>query len=342
MVTNHQGRVKKAWISQQGLDVLIDQLVHALMRYPVDSRFRFLMGQKEVVEAWHRWSLKPAVKALGAGIDMNRPVINVYLDYPNFDLQVPNQIEIEPFGRIPIVVNPFCPTVSQSFTFRQRPIQPGFSISHWNHKAGTATAIVERTVTDGSEHKFLLSCEHVLYSNFNGDADRIIVQPAVEDTIDDLDNRVALQFKAGGVDQNGVNTIDAAIARLRPGVAMTNAIPATNRILRDISNQIYSGQSLVMYGRTSGESFGTVIESTANTQIGYEIQPTVETSIRYRDLVKCHFPNNAGGDSGAPVLDANTGELVGLHMSGNPDTDTTYFCKIKNVFNELFVQLALE
>ena len=317
-----------------------NHLIDALMGYPLQRDVRFIEDIPDVKHARQVWSHGCGVMAIGLGEKQGKPAIRVHVNDLNLGSKIPRSINAGHLGNYPIDTLLFQPTRFQSFTHRQRPIQPGCSISHWEHNAGTATALVERTISSGAEHRFLLSCEHVLYSAFNGNPDRVIVQPAIEDQVDSFDNRVALQFRSGGVEKTGVNTIDAAIARLRTGVDMSNQLPLSNEVIRGVSSQYYVNQPLVMYGRTSGRSLGHVEEITSNTAIGYETNPPFQTSIRFRDVVKCWFENNGPGDSGAPVLDLNSGKLLGIHMSGNPDTKTTYFCKIKNVFDALHIRLA--
>ena len=223
---------------------------------------------------------------------------------------------------------------AQRFTATTRPIRPGASISSDPGLPGTACAVVRRAGSKHS-HLYLLSCEHVLF-NAGGTVNPIL-QPASADlAARSLKQQVAAPALRGGLSTVGINELDAAIALLDPKVMMKNIPLSTNRLFHTTTSSFSAGDNVTIYGRSSGISSGPIIETSLSTELDYRAQG-FNRPLKFHNIVSARY-QNAGGDSGAPVILTDTGQLIGIHMAG--DDNVGFFCKIERVFSRLHLRLA--
>ncbi len=138
-----------------------------------------------------------------------------------------------------------------------RPLEMGHSVGHRSVQAGTMGAIVERT--DEPDVSYLLSCSHVLAPPGAQVNDRIRQPAQLDDS--GLPEWIAELSEWTGVDPSGPNEVDAAIARLLPGVEGDNAIDGVGPIPRDVLAEgagVGRPLRVTKAGRTTGRTEGFV------------------------------------------------------------------------------------
>lgn len=223
-------------------------------------------------------------------------------------------------------------------TQQTRPLQPGASISRVDHEAGTLTAVVRKTFAPNE--RYMLSCEHVL-APLSRQSSAQICQPANSDIYGaGKFNVVASGLIRYGVDPRNTNSLDAALAQVRGDVQSDNAVLNTGFRLQSVASMdsVSIGQDLVMVGRTSGITTGALLSRNFSATLGQQHFGFV-TPIRFQGLARASY-KSASGDSGAPVLIANTGQLVGMHVGGNSDQSVAFFYPIESVFQYFQINLA--
>src|SRR6266702_1974554 len=162
---------------------------------------------------------------------------------------------------------------------RKTPLSSGFSVGNDN-ETGTLGAIVKK----GSKF-FLLSNSHVLADSGKGKFG------------DDFLNRVDAAIAE--VDEDFVSQLDFSIRGARSPI--DNIEPAR-------------GMKIVMRGRTSGNSEGTVEDVHFSIVLSYQ----GVGKVGFIDQVKCTRYSKPG-DSGSIIVDKASGKIVGLHFAGSSD-----------------------
>jgi hypothetical protein len=206
------------------------------------------------------------------------------------------------------------------------PITSGHSVAHIRSAAGTLGAIVTR-----NGKPMLLSNAHVLAAAGTASFGDPILYPARDDGGTDPADRIALlaafrPFKTGGA---YVNRMDAALGEvLGPALArLSAAIPHASLPL-EIGDPA-RGMNVTLTGRSSGSVGATVDDADAVAQILY---PEVGV-IGFAAQCLCKPGYTLPGDSGALVLDSDTGRIVGLHFAGS--ALGSYFTPIRTVMSGL-------
>lgn len=200
--------------------------------------------------------------------------------------------------------------VPEAVNRRAKPIQSGYSVGHVRITAGTVGAIVKK-----GKKLFILSNSHVLALSgkgkpgdvviFPGDADRGAKEPQRVGTLHSF-----TPFQKGS---DLVNVADAALAAIDPTWIdqVDLSILQTSSPLGTITPK--RGMKVVKRGRTTGDTEGEVQDIHFSIVIPY---PGVG-QVGFRDQVKCSRYTKSG-DSGAIVVDKETGKIVGLHFAGSP------------------------
>ncbi len=249
-----------------------------------------------------------------------------------FDQLIPKTVSSIDGREYPVSCEIVEPPEFQGFRAQMRPIKPGASISVSTNNAGTVCAKVTREVGGDRKIPYLLSCEHVLC----GHEGTTVLQPAAEDGGNRTISAVATLSDRVGLQPYGVNDVDAAIARLNHGIDMVNVPDSYGVKIRGLSRSIKPSTKVVMYGRSSGRVEGEVVNPSVDIKIGYKISGSVQT-YRFRNVARCNYIN-APGDSGAAVVDANSGYLLGMHIGGDANT-AAYFCHASVIFRRLNLSL---
>jgi len=192
----------------------------------------------------------------------------------------------------------------------------------------------------------LLSCEHVLCNNLRKQEDIFagvlkgdIEMPGPKHRTGGAGRNIATVHRSGNLRFGGTpNRVDAALARLAPAITpkLTGAgfdIPIEGTC------SPFAGMEVIKIGSATETQFGRIDENfLVNAWVDYapETPGGPPRSAYFTDVVRyrCRCDD---GDSGAPVLNAHTFELVGMHFAGRGDEGL--FCPIETVFAELAITL---
>ncbi len=198
-----------------------------------------------------------------------------------------------------------------------RPVPIGVSIGNWNEcSAGTLGARVT-----GGGHLYVLSNNHVLARENAASIGEDILQPgrydtqcsaSTSDVIADLSKFQPISF-------SGNNTVDVAIAEIRPGAVDNQTygggygVPNTTTVSASI------GQKVQKCGRTTGCNRGTV--SAVNATISVQYSSGVATFVNQIVISGAHGPFSRAGDSGSLIVTDNaSANPVGLLFAGSSTT----------------------
>ena len=264
-------------------------------------------------------------------------VLNVLVDGTHGARTFPTRVSLPDIGSLPVTLEETEAPVAHAFSARERPVRPGASLSPVGHLAGTACAVVRRPVGVGRSNRYLLSCEHVLFPEFKRNTPQPILQPAASDGAEYPVNVIGHQFARGGLYASGINDVDAAIVRLNRDVTVSNQPVSEVFTLSGTSAEFGPGQSVTLYGRSSGRLQGVIVDASIDATIGYDSAYGMQT-LRFSRLVRCQYDDTPrGGDSGAPVVLAGTSRLLGMHIGGG--SGFGFFCRIDAVFMRLHIGL---
>jgi len=222
-------------------------------------------------------------------------------------------------------------TLEQDPLVTRNPLQPGYSIGHFEITAGTFGAVVSK----GSE-LFILSNSHVLAKSGTGKKGDAILYPGNADGGKNPDDLIAhledfAPFLKGG---DFVNHVDCAIAKpTKAGLTIITSEIKGLGIPKGII-KAQRGMKITKVGRTTGKTTGVVNDVHFRTKITYD---DGVGDIGFTDQVFCTRYSD-GGDSGSLILDASTGRAVGLHFAGAKGGSV--FNPIDEVLSALKVQLV--
>ena len=195
------------------------------------------------------------------------------------------------------------------------PVPCGVSVGHRNITAGTLGCLV-----DTPAGRYILSNNHVLADTNAGNPGDDILQPGPSDS--DPENparRIAGLTDYEPLNLGGaVNSIDAAIAALDDGIP---AIPDIMTVGRHANPPAaaFLNQSVAKHGRTTGLTFGTVVDISFDGNVGINGQfAYFEDQIA---IVGNYGPFSEPGDSGSLILNNPGSHPVGLLFAGD-DTHT--------------------
>lgn len=212
---------------------------------------------------------------------------------------------------------------------QRSPICSGFSIGHLYGKPGTLAAIVAK---GGAVHA--LSAQHVLANSDRGTVGDAIIFPARDDSgtvADRIGTLAAYTPLATG--PGYPNRIDAALCILDPGTAqrLDPSIPGVSRPIQVADPS--PGMPVQLTGRTSA----TVIARIRGLNAYADFYHKGIGLVGFRELIECD-PYAQGGDSGALIVDRNSGSAVGLHIGGS-DT-ASFFVPIRAVLKGLGISFS--
>lgn len=208
----------------------------------------------------------------------------------------------------------------------RNPIASGHSVAHVTSDSGTLGAIVTK-----NGKPMLLSNAHVLAAAGTAGFDEPILYPAPGDGGVDPADRIGTlaafrPFKLGGA---YVNRVDAALGLLLDGVlGRVDAAIAGARLPLTIGDPV-CGTNVTLTGRSSGSVRSQVSDADATVQVYY---PAVGV-VGFASQMLCRPAYTLPGDSGALVLDSDSGHIVGLHFAAS--TLGSYFTPIRTVMSSL-------
>ena len=227
-----------------------------------------------------------------------------------------------------------------SYRKRHRPAKPGCSIGFALDApqggllmAGTLGAIV----TNG-ETRYILSNNHVLANENQLPVGAPIYQPGLLDHGDASTDAIARLSRFTPLSSTEPNRVDCAIAEiLAPELVRAAVMAKVGRLASAQPIAVIEGMSVEKAGRGSGYTRGKIFDVSATLTLGYEmgeINFVDQILIRGTDRV---FSED--GDSGALVVDADSGRAAGLLIGGHGDYSVANH--LEDVLTELGVSVVV-
>jgi hypothetical protein len=222
---------------------------------------------------------------------------------------------------------------------RRRPANPGSSIGFQLAgpsadllMAGTLGAVVAR---DGQ--RFILSNNHVLAHENRLAVGAAIFQPGLLDRGDPATDTIAALSVFTPLVASGPNRVDCAIAAIQASsLVATRPLSGVRKLRSATPVAATEGMSVEKVGRGSGHTTGVVFDVSADLTLAYDMGDLLfvdQILIRSPDG---HFSDY--GDSGALVVDTDSGRAVGLLIGG--DGQYSVANHIEDVLTELGLSLV--
>ena len=277
------------------------------------------------------------------GVGMSRGSgerINIYVESMSSDIlgRIPQTLDGFPVtvinaGRIvalPLLSSQIPKALMEEREQKMRPSLCGISIGNMSITAGTQGAIFRDNTTG---KRVILSNAHVLTPDpSKGSADETrIVQPGVADGGTEADI-IANLTRYKTISTLFPNKADCAIATPLNDADISDEIMEIGTPV-GISTAEF-GQDVQKSGRTTGLNSDTIIDTSADVNVGYSGGWEATFTDCY---VTGHMAD--GGDSGSALLDMNN-NIVGLLFAGS--ANLTVHVKIQNVMDALNISLTGE
>ena len=256
------------------------------------------------------------------------------------------EIDLRLVGRI----DKRTPTASRTpapwYRSKGRPLQIGGSIGHVDITAGTIGAFV--TARGGT---YVLSNNHVLANEGLARTGDAIVQPGVLDGGQAPRDRVATLTRFVRFNRRGSNLVDAAIARVVPGIdtdatRLADLVRGGDRRLSGLGPEFLDeGTTVYKVGRTTGATQGRVTAfDLDNIVVGFDIgNVRFDGQIEIEGAGRRTFSD--GGDSGSLIVDRDFKAIAllfaGSETGGTNGLGLTYANPIHAVLAALRVSLLL-
>ena len=224
---------------------------------------------------------------------------------------------------------------------RQRPLVIGCSVAHYDVTAGTLGAFVR--VAGKRDEICILSNNHVLANENDATRGDAILQPGPYDAGRRARDQVATLERFVRLRTSRPNLVDAAIARLQPGVEWKAADLHDLGKLGAASDPVEAGARVAKLGRTTGLTRGRVTAfELDDVVVGYDIG-----NIGFDDQIEIEGtgsePFSDGGDSGSLIVDAARRAVgllfAGSDMGGRNGKGLTYANPIAPVLDALKLEL---
>lgn len=223
---------------------------------------------------------------------------------------------------------------------RRRPARPGCSIGfrlpapHDNLiMAGTFGALVAR-----GGARFILSNNHVL-ANENGlPIGSAIYQPGLLDHGDPATDAIARLSQFAPLSASAPNRVDCAIAEVTdPNLVGAHVMSKVGKLSSDQPFSAVEGMRVEKVGRGTGYTIGTVSDVSADVTLDYELG-----ELKFVDQILIRGVSGVFseyGDSGAIVVDVDSGRATGLLIGGSPEYSIANH--LDDVLTELGVSLVI-
>ena len=193
---------------------------------------------------------------------------------------------------------------------RRSPVQNGFSVAHAKDSPGTVAAIVRK-----AGKLYILSNAHVLARAGRATKGDPVVYPGpadggkvAQDTIANLS-----EFSPFIVGNDFQNRVDAALAEINPARVQDVSFAIHGATFPLTTTTPQRGMRVVKFGRTTGKTESVILDVNFRVLVKY---PGVGP-VGFLDQVLCRTYTR-GGDSGALVVEKNSGKVLGLHFAGSP------------------------
>ncbi len=227
-----------------------------------------------------------------------------------------------------------------SYRKRNRPAKPGCSIGFALDTpqggvlmAGTLGAIV----TDG-ETRYILSNNHVLANENQLPVGAPVYQPGLLDHGDTNTDAIARLSRFTPLSSTEPNRVDCAIAEILAPELVRNAVMAkVGKLSSAQPIAVFEGMPVEKAGRGSGYTLGKVFDISATLTLGYEMG-----EINFVDQILIRGANRTfseDGDSGALVVDTDSGRAAGLLIGGHGEFSVANH--LEDVLTELGVSVVV-
>jgi hypothetical protein len=252
----------------------------------------------------------------------------------NIRQRAKNEVEIRYVGRIAKHALPW-------YRARQRPLQPGSSVGHFQITAGTIGAIAKERKTN---RDVILSNNHVLANENKAKASDAILQQGAIDNGKLPKDLVAKLTKWVDLMPNRANLVDAAIAAITKSIDVDPLnYQGIGRLAGVRSAPLLPGMAVAKVGRTTGVTHGRISAIEVDkVVIEYDLG-----SLSFDDQVEIESTGtsafSAGGDSGSLILDEeNRGcalLFAGSEAGGSNERGLTYANPIAIILKKLAIDL---
>ena len=270
--------------------------------------------------------------ALGVvGIGIAGEYVRVYLLRDDETLAIPDRFEGLPTVRV------LTSGILAYAPDRQRPLEPvpgGVSVAHSSGTAGTLGCLVDipGSADVPGSRRCILSNNHVLAATNQAALGDPILQPGPKDGTSANPPRQIAQLLAweklnvGG----GVNQIDAAIAEIVDDQSVTCS-PEIMTLGPPVNPPIPGrlGQNVAKHGRTTGLTFGTIVDVSFDGFVNYFGHPAYFEHQIAIEGDRSSF--SEPGDSGSLIVASATSQPVALLFAG--DGSLSYANPIDSVLN---------
>jgi len=313
---------------------------------------RILAGASERYRrAVHTVSANPQQNVVGVGVGRkivkgkatNRPAIRLYV------IRKLDKALISRENILPTDIDGVETDVIQTGKFRaqvpsarkrRRPAQPGCSVGFQlpaPHDdlimAGTFGALVAR-----GANRYILSNNHVLANENALAVGTAIYQPGLLDQGNPATDAIARLSQFVPLSVSTPNRVDCAIAELiDPELGRPRVMAKIGKLRSDQPLDTVEGMQVEKVGRGTGYTTGTVFDVSATMWLPYglgELKFVDQVLIRGASGLFSEY-----GDSGAIVVDVDSGRGVGLLIGGSPEYSVAN--NLDEVLTELNVSLIV-
>ena len=224
---------------------------------------------------------------------------------------------------------------------RQRPFVAGISAAIDTVTTGTISCFCSSTKEgDSPDDVYLLSNNHVFADVNRGKPGAPILQPGVidggtpEDKIAELSRFYPLNTNSGS------NIIDAAIAKVDPGIAFDQEICSIGKVKG--TNPATALLKVKKHGRTSGYTEGSITDLSLDVNVGLD-HNNPSKAVLFQDQLRIHKSHSFSswaqfGDSGSLVLDMED-RAVGLYFAGPANGVYGIANRIEEVIKRMEIKL---
>ena len=203
-----------------------------------------------------------------------------------------------------------------------RPVIGGVSAGHFK-STGTLGCLCRSKATGEANDVFVLSNNHVFANANDSQLNDDLYQPGILDGGNLTSSHIAelhrfVRLQMGGT---ALNSVDAAIGRLLPGIPFEAEIAGIGEI-SGVTTAV-NGMRVCKYGRTSEYSEGNVTSLKYDTLVGMDHNdPSIVARFEDQIRIEPATPFTAfglPGDSGSVVIGKDSRAAVGLHFAGPDD-----------------------
>lgn len=226
---------------------------------------------------------------------------------------------------------------------RRRPLLIGLSVGHYKVTAGTLGALVR---TRGRAEACVLSNNHVLANEDRAQAGDPVLQPGALDGGRRMTNAIGKLFTSVRLSDTRPNRVDAAIARLEPGIAFDPVtLRGLGKLARRAADPVTDGARVAKIGRTTGLTEGRVTAfEIDNVVVEYDRgNLTFDGQIEIEGAGERPFSD--GGDSGSLIVNREHEAVAllfaGTDSGGRNKRGLTYANPIDDVLGKLKVDLLV-